>query len=67
MKEADSIDGKKLLIFHAKDDTCVPIRPTKTFAAKTGAKLITLRTGGHFGFSKSIEPAIYKEIKKILR
>ncbi len=66
VKEVDSIDGSKLLLIHAKDDTCVPIGPTKTFAAKTGAKLITLKTGGHFGFSKSIEPRIYKEIKKFL-
>ena len=61
-----SFDGSKLLIFHAKDDTCVPIGPTKKFAAKTGAKLITLRSGGHFGFSKSIEPKIYKEVRKFL-
>ena len=33
------------------------------FAEETGSKLITLRTGGHFGFSKSIESAVYKHIK----
>jgi pimeloyl-ACP methyl ester carboxylesterase len=66
VKETDTIDGKKLLIFHAKDDGSCDYGSTKKFAAKTGAKLITLRTGGHFGFSKSTEPKIYKEIRKFL-
>ncbi|MSU55887.1 MAG: hypothetical protein EXS51_01055 [Candidatus Taylorbacteria bacterium] len=66
LKESDTIDGKKLLIFHAKDDESCHYPSTKTFAEKTGAKLITLRTGGHFGISKSIEPRFYKEIKKFL-
>ncbi|MDO8620163.1 MAG: prolyl oligopeptidase family serine peptidase [bacterium] len=62
-----NFDGKKLLIFHAQDDTCVPYSYTKKFTEKVGAKLITLRTGGHFGFNKSIEPKVYKEIKKFLK
>ncbi len=66
LKESDTIDGKKLLIFHAKDDESCHYPATKTFAEKTGAQLITLRTGRHFGFSKSIEPRFYKEIKKFL-
>lgn len=61
-----SFDGSKLLIIHAKDDRSVPYSYTKRFAAKTGAKLITLRTGGHFGVAKSTEPRIYKEIRKFL-
>lgn len=67
LKEASSIDGTKLLLVQAKDDTCVPIGPTSKFAAQVGAKLITFRTGGHFGNSKSLEPRIYKEIRKFLR
>ncbi len=66
VKEAEGIDGNKLLIFHAKDDASVPYSYTKKFATKIGAKLVTLRTGGHFGFNKSIEPEVYKEIKKFL-
>ncbi|OHA21025.1 MAG: hypothetical protein A2849_01820 [Candidatus Taylorbacteria bacterium RIFCSPHIGHO2_01_FULL_51_15] len=61
------VDGSKLLIFHAKDDRSVPYSYTKRFAAKTGAKLITLQTGGHFGFSKSIEPRIYEHIRNFFR
>lgn len=63
---ASGIDGKKLLIFHAKDDASVPYSYTKKFSDKTGAKLITLRSGGHFGFNKSIEPKVYTAIKKFL-
>lgn len=66
LKETDTLDGKKLLIFHATDDGSVPYSRTRRFAAKTGAKLITLRSGGHFGVSKSIEPKIYRHIKKFL-
>ena len=66
VKEADTIDGRKLLLVHAKDDTCVPYSYTKKFAEQTRAKLITLRSGGHFGFNKSVESKIYKEIKKFI-
>lgn len=65
-KRGSPFDGSKLLVFHAKDDGSVPYSYTKKFATKTGAKLITLRTGGHFGFSKSLEPKIYKHIKRFL-
>lgn len=61
------IDPKKLLLIHAKDDSTVPYSYTKKFAAQTGAKLITLRTGGHFGISKSTQPMFYKKIKKFLK
>ncbi len=67
VKVSNSIDGAKLLLIHAKDDRSVPYSYTKKFAAKVGAKLITLKTGGHFGFSKSMEPKIYKHIKKFLK
>lgn len=66
LKEADTIEGEKLLLFHAKDDGSVLYSRTKAFASKTGAKLITLPRGGHFGFSKSIEPRIYRHIRKFL-
>lgn len=65
--EADTINPKKLLLIHAKDDTLCIYRSARTFAEKTGVKLLTLRTGGHFGFSKSIKPRIYKEIRRFLK
>ena len=41
------IDGSKILMFHAKDDLNVPYERTKKFAEITGAKLRTLKHGGH--------------------
>ncbi len=41
------IDGSKLLMIHAKDDPNVPYEQTKRFAEATGAKLKTLKRGGH--------------------
>jgi alpha-beta hydrolase superfamily lysophospholipase len=64
--EMDTIDPKKILLFHAKDDMVCTYPPAQVFAQKTGAKLITLRTGGHFGFNKSVEPRVYRRIKAFL-
>ena len=36
-----------MLMFHAKDDPNVPYERTKEFAEITGAKLKTLKRGGH--------------------
>jgi fermentation-respiration switch protein FrsA (DUF1100 family) len=41
------INGSKTLIFHAKDDPNVPYIRTREFAEITGAKLKTLKRGGH--------------------
>jgi len=73
--ETATIDGKKLLIVHAKDDLVATYPPARMFARRTGAELMTFtRNGGplrlrsgeasHFGLAKSTEPHIYKHIKK---
>jgi len=62
--EQDSIDGKKLLLIHAKDDRVVHLDPAVAFAAKTGAKLITLSYGGHMGVGNALEPRIWRCIEK---
>ena len=41
------IDGSKILMVHAKDDPNVPYSRTEEFAEITGAKLKTLKRGGH--------------------
>jgi pimeloyl-ACP methyl ester carboxylesterase len=43
----NEIDGSNVLMFHAKDDPNVPYARTKKFAEITGAKLHTLKRGGH--------------------
>lgn len=65
-KGGNSFDGSKLLLIHATDDSSVPYSYTKRLAAKTGAQLITLRSGGHFGFSKSLDPRIYRHIRRFI-
>ncbi|MDP3996314.1 MAG: prolyl oligopeptidase family serine peptidase [bacterium] len=67
IKEMDSIEGEKILILHAKDDRVVPYAPSRIFAEKTGAKLITFPRGGHFGISESTDLKFYKHIKKFMR
>jgi len=41
------IDGSKVLMFHAQDDPSVPYERTRRFAEITGAKLKTIKRGGH--------------------
>ena len=43
----NQIDGSKLLLFHAQDDPNVPYERTRLFAEVTGAKLKSLKRGGH--------------------
>lgn len=63
----DEIGGKKLLIFHAKNDEIVPYKSVLNFSKQVGAKLITLRKGGHLSSRTYMEPDSYKKIKQFLR
>ena len=56
------IDGSKVLMFHAKDDPNVPYARTKEFAEITGAKLKTLKHGGHIS-TAYITQRYWQEIK----
>lgn len=64
--EAPKIDGRKLLIIHAKDDKVVGWRPAQKFAKATGAKLILLKRGGHLSSSNAIKPRFYRRTKQFL-
>ena len=44
---ADKIDGRKVFLIHAKDDTNVPSDPIVPFAQKIGAEYYIKPTGGH--------------------
>jgi alpha-beta hydrolase superfamily lysophospholipase len=65
--EIDSIDGKKLLIIHAKDDEVVYAKASITFAQQTGARLLLLTRGGHLSISNTTQPAFRKKIQKFLK
>jgi pimeloyl-ACP methyl ester carboxylesterase len=57
------IDGSKVMMFHAKDDPNVPYERTKKFAEVTGARLKTLKHGGHIS-TDYITRKYWTDIKK---
>jgi len=63
---ASKLDGKKIFLIHAKDDTTVSYLPTKKFAKKIGATYLERAHGGHLGSSTLMEPAIWTRIQKFL-
>jgi pimeloyl-ACP methyl ester carboxylesterase len=65
--ETKTIDGKKILLFQARDDRTVWYRPAVAFARVTGASLILSKRGGHFGSSFITKPAVWKKIKHFLK
>lgn len=60
------IDGKKILILHAKDDRMVPCQPLPLFARNTGASYYLKPKGGHLGFSVLLHKFYWKKIAKFL-
>ncbi len=65
--ERENIPGKKVLMFHAKDDDVVAYAPSKRFARKTGATLLTLKRGGHLSSSLIMKPHVWKRIHTFLK
>jgi alpha-beta hydrolase superfamily lysophospholipase len=65
--EVASIDGAKLLIFHAKDDKIVYARTSINFARETGAKLELLPHGGHLSISGTMTPRFWRPIERFLK
>ena len=65
--EAASIDGKKLLILHAKDDNIVYAKTSENFARKTGARLMLVPQGGHLSISHVMLPKFWKRIGVFLK
>ena len=64
MKE---IDGKKIMIFHAKNDNVVGWKPVQRFSVASGAKLILLKNGGHLSSSAIMKPTFYKKIIRFFK
>jgi len=57
------IDGSKVLMFHAEDDPNVPYKRTRKFAEITGARLKSLKRGGHIS-TDSITRKYWARIQK---
>jgi len=66
-KELHRINGKKLLIIHAKDDDIVAFGPVQKFAKKAGAGLITLKNGGHLSTSLLMQERFYKKFQQFTK
>lgn len=67
MMQSTAIDGSKILILHAKDDSVVPWRSVALFAEKTHCLLRLFPTGGHFSLSEAIQPRRYEYIKNFMK
>ncbi len=61
------IDGRKLLLIHAKDDKVVPWRPTARFARTVGATPWFLARGGHLSSANLMKPRFYRRVAQFLR
>lgn len=66
-QEVNKVNGQKLLFIHAKDDDICRYSETQKFAAKVGAKLITLPRGGHLGSSILLKPRFQKIFTKFIQ
>lgn len=67
MHESASINGAKLLIFHAEDDSVVRARASVMFARAVMAQLVILKRGGHLSISNTIAPKFWRKIEKFLQ
>lgn len=67
MCEAASINGKKLMIMHARNDGIVPWRSVASFAKQTGARLELLSSGGHLKRAIIMEPQHWRRIQKFFK
>jgi len=63
---AKEIDGRKIIILHARNDDSVSFGPVEKFARAIGAEFLPFRTGGHRILYKIMQPKIYKRIRKFL-
>lgn len=61
------IDGRKVLIFHARDDKIVRFKPVAKFAAAAGCGLVDLKKGGHLSSAVLARKKYYPLVKKFLR
>ena len=61
------IDGKCILIFHAKDDDIVKYGPVARFAKKTGCRLVSFKKGGHLSSGLLTQHRHYWRLRRFLQ
>ena len=64
--QLEKVDGNKVMIIHAKDDTIVLPGPVEEFAKKIGANLIMKKKGGHLGSKILSSWWMMRKIKKFM-
>lgn len=64
--QKENIDGSKVMIMHAKDDTIAPPEPVEEFARDVGCKLIMMKKGGHLGVRSIFSWRIFRRIYKFI-
>lgn len=62
----DEMDGRKILIYHAKDDDVVDVRPVRRFAKKVGCDFILLNKGGHLSSTMLMDKKHFHQVKAFL-
>jgi len=67
VKHIKTINGKKLLFFHAKNDLSVDFESVQYFCEKVNSELIALKSGGHFSSSFFSSAPFYKKIKQFVK
>lgn len=61
------LDKNKILLVHAKNDKVVSYGPVKKFATENEIKLVTFKTGGHFGSSYLSTPRFWKLFQEFIK
>lgn len=64
--ETEKLDGSKILLIHAKNDSVCRYSEAKKFTNKTKAKLVSLPRGDHLGTSILLKPRFYKLFTKFI-
>ncbi len=64
MQSLDKIEGARTMIINAADDEIIIMDPLDELVERTGADSVMLRSGGHMGLSKVVEPRVWRRIRK---
>lgn len=67
VNHTSEIDGKKVMIIHAADDTICRMQEAKEFASKINCQFIYLKKGGHMSANIAVRFRFYWAIKKFLK
>lgn len=67
MTSLSRIAGEKIFIIHAKDDDIVYASSVVKLSKKTGAKLLLLKKGGHFGVRYFSNPRFIRKIFSFIK